>query len=246
MRNGDAVEPSALGELVKHSLAFAGMEARSARMALPDEAAVSRLLTLPPMPRRDLLRAVHYAAERHIPFPLDRARWSWDVVEHSPEAIKVYVVAAWRDVVDRYAEVARSAGLEPGVLEPRSIAVARAVNQEYAVLVDGGQRRLHLTLMVGGQPALVDGATVGPEPHDRREALDRLLQRAFRYQSGSGGPTRLAPVLFAGELETAGIQLPVAGGAVSEVLNGHLPAAPNGFPAGRFLANLGLAMRAVQ
>jgi hypothetical protein len=244
LRNGDPIEPAVLGQVVKQNLLLTGVQARVARMALPDEVAVSRLLTLPSMPQRDLARAMRYAAERHIPFPIERARWSWDVVERTAEGVSVYLVAAWLDVVERYAEVARAAGLEPQVLEPRSIAVARALNQERALLVDGGPRRLHLTLMVNGHPALVDGAAIGPGLNERREALDRLLQRAFRFQSATGGATRLAPVLFAGELETAGVQLPVAGGPVSKVLNGHLPIAPPGFRPGHFLANLGLAMRA--
>jgi hypothetical protein len=53
----------------------------------------------------------------------------------------------------------------------------------------------------------------------------------------------MAPVLLAGALETAQLTLPVAGGVVGSVLNGHLPSAPERFHAGSYLANLGLAMR---
>src|SRR5205807_2952452 len=142
---------------------------------------------------KDLVRAMRYAAERSIPFPIDSARWSWDVVERGRDGIRIYLVAAWRDVVDHYAEAVRAAGLEPEVLEPRSIAVARAVNQEQAVLVDAGQYRVHLTLYSGGQPVMVDETPSGPSLPDRQEALDRLLQRALRYQSTSmSGPARLA------------------------------------------------------
>lgn len=111
------------------------------------------------------------------------------------------------------------------------------------MLVDGVEQGLHLTLFVGGQPALVDEVTAGPDLGERRQALERLLQRAFRYQSTvSVGATRLAPVLLAGDLETSGIHLPVAGGPVTQVLNGHLPKGPGNFRAGNYLANLGLAM----
>src|SRR5207249_2943162 len=80
MRNGDPTDPAALGGLVRQSLAMAGIETRRARIALPDEATVSRVLTMPAMPQKDLVRAMRYAAERSIPFPIDSARWSWDVV----------------------------------------------------------------------------------------------------------------------------------------------------------------------
>ena len=244
LRNGDPILPGFVGEAVRQTLARAGIEARRARMALPDEATVSRHLTLPPMRRHHLARAMHFAAERNIPFPIDRARWAWDVVERRRDGISVYLVATWRDVVERYAEVARSAALEPEVLEPRALAVARALDQDQALLLDAGERRLQVTLLVGGQPTYVDDVVVGTVVSSRREALDRLLQRAYRHQSNvSGSPGRLALVLLAGDLEYAEVELPVEGRPVSEVLNGQLPVSPRGFRPGAYLANLGLSLR---
>jgi type IV pilus assembly protein PilM len=246
LRNGDPILPVYVGEAVRQSMVRAGMTARRVRIALPDEATVSRQITLPAMPRRDLVKAVHFAAEHHIPFSIDRARWAWDVVEQDRSTISLYLVATWRDLVDRYAEMAAAAGLEPELLEPRAIAMARALDQDQALVLDAGDNRLHVTLLVGGQPILVDEVAVNATS-DERDALDRLLQRAYRHQSAvAGTPGRLAPVLLAGELEYADLELPVPGRPVSEVLNGQLPLAPQGFRPGAYLANLGLSMRGVK
>lgn len=245
LRNGSPSDTSTLGAIVRDTLLVAGIKAPRAWLALPDEATVSRHLVLPRMSRRDLVRAMHYAAEKHVPFPIDRARWSWDVIERSDELITVYLVATWRDVVDQYAEVARFAGLEPEVLEPRAVAVARALDQERAVLVDAGPRRVHVTLVVGGQPVFIDHTATGTAPTELRDAVDRLLQRAYRHQSTVTEPgSRMAPVLLAGDLELVQVQLPVGGRSVGEVLNGQLPQTPPGFRAGAYLANLGLSIRA--
>jgi type IV pilus assembly protein PilM len=247
LRNGDPILPGFVAEVVRQTLGRAGMRARRAHIALPDEATVSRQLTLPPMPNRDLVRAMHFAAEKHVPFPIERARWAWDVVQRGRGGITVYLVATWRDVVDRYVEVCRGAGLEPEVLEPRSVAVARALDQEQALVLDAGERRLHVTLFMPGQPTYVDEVAVGSIVPDQREALDRLLQRAYRHQSTVAGTAgRLAPVLLAGELEYAELELPVAGRPVSEVLNGQLPTAPRGFRPGAYLANIGLSMKGMR
>jgi type IV pilus assembly protein PilM len=244
LSSGDPVLPTYLGDAVRQTLARATMTGRRARIALPDEATVSRQITLPPMARRDLPRAMQFAAERHIPFPIGRARWAWDVIAQSREGTTVYLVATWRDVVERYAEMARAAGLEPEVLEPRAVSVARALDQDQALLLDSGENRLHATLVVTGQPTFVDEVAVGGVAVDEREALDRLLQRAYRHQSTIAGvPGRLAPVLLAGDLEDTDLPLPVAGRPVSDVLNGQLPRSPHGFRPGGYLANLGLSMR---
>jgi len=244
IRNGDPADPGTVAVFVANALTTAGITGRRARMVLSDQAVVSRHITLPPMSNGDLARAVRFEAERHLPIRIDRACWSWDVVERSRAGIHVYMVAAWRDVVQHYAEVARGAGLEPEVLEPRSVAVARALDQDQVLLVDGTPRRLQLTLLVGGQPVFTDDQDAGPDVYQRQEALDRLLQRAFRYQTTAAtGSARMAPVLLAGDLESVELPHAVPGGPVTQVLNGHLPAAPPRFPAGSYLANLGLAMR---
>jgi type IV pilus assembly protein PilM len=244
MTSGDPILPEYLGDAVRQALARAAIVSQRARIALPDEATVSRQVTLPPMARRDVARAMHYVAERHIPFPIERARWAWDVIDESRQGITVYLVATWRDVVERYAEMARSAGLEPEVLEPRAVSVARALDQDQALVLDAGVSRLHATLVVTGQPTFVDEMVVGTVVLDQREALDRLLQRVYRHQSTVAGVAgRLAPILLAGDLEDADLPLPVAGRPVSEVLNGQLPSSPEGFRPGAYLANLGLSMR---
>jgi type IV pilus assembly protein PilM len=244
LRNGDPYEPAALGEVVRQSLSIAGIDARRARMTIPDEATVSRQVTMPPMRRRDLARAMGFEAERLLPFPIERARWSWDVIERTPDKVKIYLAAAWGDVVDHYIEVARCAGLQPEVLEPRSLAVARAVDCDQALLIHGGAQRLHLTLISGGQPIFMDEQARGRTFAELRESLDQLLQRAFRYQSTNmRAASRMAPVLLAGDLESTELPLPVHGQPVTRVLNGHLPSAPSGFRAGNYLANLGLGAR---
>jgi type IV pilus assembly protein PilM len=173
LRSGDPILPGYVGDAVRQAMERSNMVARRARIALPDEATVSRQVTLPPMSGRDLVRAMHFAAEKHIPFSIERARWAWDVVAQSREGVTVYLVATWRDVVDRYVEVAAAAGLQPEVLEPRAVAVARAVDQDQALVLDAGLSRLHATLMVTGQPTFVDEVVVGTVVMDEREALDR-------------------------------------------------------------------------
>jgi hypothetical protein len=228
--------PASLAGALRELLTAAGVGARRARLTLPDAATVSRTLVLPPMRDRDLTRAMRYEAERHLPFPIGQARWSWDLLERRVDAVIVYLVATWGDVADRWAEAARLAGLRPEVLEPRSLALVRALDRDQAVLLEGRGGLLHLTVVQHRRPALIDRAPWG----GRDDGLERLLHRAFRHQSAAG---RLPPVLLAGELEGERLPVPVPAVPVGEVLDDHLPAAPPTFRAGAHLAELGLAMR---
>jgi type IV pilus assembly PilM-like protein len=241
LRGGDPADVAALAEGVRWTLRQAGISARRARIALSDDAAVVRVVELPRMPRRHLKGALRYLSEQQTPFPPGQANLAWDVLERRGDMQRVYLSAAWTDVVQRLAETARAAGLEPEVMEPRSLAVGRAVGTEQAIVVDAAEMQVRLTYVARAQAPFIDEALL--TPNAEWEAVNRLLGRALRTQ-GSAPPL----VLLAGDLEPAADRreaaaLIVRARAASETLNGHGPTRPPGMPAGALLGPIGLAMR---
>jgi Type IV pilus assembly protein PilM len=242
LRSGDPLEPQVIGIELQQAMRAVGMEGVDARLALPDEAAVGKIVELPRMPDRHLRKAVAYAVERELPFPVDRAAWSWEIVARDETTIAVYLVAAWRDVVDRVVEVAVSAGLTPTVVEPRALAVARALGMPRVTVLEASGGQLQLTQVSPSRAAYVD---VGICPSDRPDAeasIERLLQRSSRHQLGVND-LEPSPVVLAGDLEEAGLHLSVPVSPLSTVLNGHTPQRVRGMDGAYYLAGLGLAMR---
>lgn len=242
LRSGDPVDPQVIGVELQQSMRAMGMEAVDARLALPDEATVGKVVELPRMPDRHLRKAVTYAVERELPFPLDRAAWSWEIVARDQTTIAVYLVAAWRDIVDRIAEVALSAGLRPTVVEPRALSVARAIGLPRVTLLEASGSQLHLTQVLPSQAAHVESSICPPDRIEAEAAIERMLQRSNRRSLGAND-LEPSPVVLAGDLEDAGLQLSVAAAPLSAVLNGHPPHRPPAMDGGYYLASLGLAMR---
>jgi hypothetical protein len=241
LRGGDPADVAALAEGVRWTLRQAAITARRARLAVSDDAAVARVVEVPRMPRRHLRGAVRYLSEQQTPFPPGQASLAWDVLERRGGTQRVYLAAAWRDVVQRLAETARAAGLEPEVIEPRSLAVGRAVGQEQAIVLDAADMQVRLTYVAQAQAPFTDEAPLPPDAE--WEAVNRLLGRALRTE-GTAPPV----VLLAGDLEPAADRreaatLIVRARAASETLNGYGPTRPPGMPAGSLLGPLGLAMR---
>jgi Tfp pilus assembly PilM family ATPase len=242
LRSGDPVDPQVIGIELQQSMRAVGMEGIDARIALPDEAAVGKIVELPRMPDRHLRKAVAYAVERELPFPVDRAAWSWEVVARDATTIAVYLVAAWRDTVDRVAEVASSAGLRPTVIEPRAFAIARTFGVPRVTVLEASGSQLHLTQVLPSQAAYVDVGICPSDPRDAEIAIERLLQRSSRRQL-SVNDLESSPVVLAGDLEEAGLLLSVPAVPLATLLNGHPPRRPVGMDSGYFLAGIGLAMR---
>ena len=241
-RSGDPVEPTLIGMELQQSMRAVGMQATEARLAMSDEAAVAKVVELPAMPNRHLRKAVAYLAERELPFPPERTAWSWEVLSRNATTIQVYLVGAWRDVVERVSEVATSAGLVPTIVEPRGLAVARGLGLPRVTVLEAHRNQLHLTQVLPLQAPYVDIAICPSDPTEAESAIERLLQRSSRHQLGLNDPGS-SPVVLAGDLESAGLTLKVAAAPVSDVLNGNPPHRPPAMDAAHYVASIGLAMR---
>jgi Tfp pilus assembly PilM family ATPase len=242
LRSGDPVEPRLIASELQESMRAVGMRGIEARLALPDEAAVAKIVELPRMPDRHLRKAVAYAAERALPFPLDRAAWSWEVIARDETTISVYLVAAWRDTVDRIAEVASSAGLKPTAVEPRALAVARTFGVARVTVLEASGSQLHLTQVLPLQAAYVEAGICPSDPQEAEMAIERLLQRSSRRQLGVND-LELSQLVLAGDLENAGLFLSIPATPLVTLLNGHPPHRPKAMDSGYYLASIGLAMR---
>lgn len=238
LNQGDPVDSRQLGVLLADIVQQSGMKARRARLTISDEAAVTRIVHPPRMPRRHLELAVPFLAEREMPFPTDRARFAWDLVT-TGEGRGVMMAGAWKDVVDRIVEVAATAGLEPTVVEPRSLTLARALGIDSAVVIETGSRQASATVLQDFHLAHLDHVPWSSDPQERAYALHHLVEKVVRSQPSMGQ----LPIVVAGDLESFEFETGFPAVPASRFLNGHRPQRPERLPAGRFLANLGLAMR---
>ncbi|MDQ6771602.1 MAG: pilus assembly protein PilM [Candidatus Dormibacteraeota bacterium] len=243
MHRGDPADPADMAARLAATLAAAGITARRARIAIADEAVVSAVVELPNMSSRHLRRAMRYTAERRLPFPPGQARWSYHVIDRSPVGVRVLLAGAWADVVKRLMDVAHGAGLTCEVIEPRWLALSRALSLGEGTVLEAASGHAHLTVVATGHAPYSAVAPLGAEPERWPAVVEKMLTRAAG--SGGAGPGAAAgPMVLAGDLEFATLPLHVPVRPASQLLNGHSPLRPAGLPSGTLLANLGLAMRA--
>jgi hypothetical protein len=241
LRGGDPIDAEQLAGELKSALARAGITAKKARIAISDDAAVVRVIDIPRMPKRHVPGAIRYLSEQETPFPAGRASLAWHVIERGPHTMRVYLAAAWKDVVQRLTDAAKGAGLEPQIIEPRSLSINRAVGQEQAIVLDAGEMVAGLTFVSRTETPFSDQVPI--LGGGKWDAANLMLGRALRGHRGAA-----PPVLLAGDLEAAANRPEsafrgVSVHAASAALNGHGPARPSSMPGGALLAPLGLAMR---
>lgn len=132
---------------------------------------VARVLEFPPMAPEDLRGAVGYEAEEHIPMPLSES-----VLDHvvlgprgePGEGDRVLVVAAQREMVQRYTSAVRAGGLRSVGVDVKALALTRSAlpgdffgDAGAAVLLDVGPEISNLAIAEGDSPTMARFVTVG-------------------------------------------------------------------------------------
>lgn len=112
-------DPLPLAEAVRQAMRSAGIRARSALIALPRRHVTARISAFPPADRAQLQRVVEYDLADHIPFPVGQVVVDFQALGPSleqPGMVDVLVVAAQRDLVRQYADLARALNLRLAAL----------------------------------------------------------------------------------------------------------------------------------
>src|SRR3954451_12681849 len=131
VRDGEVVDSEALSQVLRDMFAEHKFD-RRVRLGVANQRVVARVIELPPiLDPKELENAVRFQAADQIPMPLDQA-----VLEHIPldtvttaegPRMRVLIVAARRDMVEKLLRAATDAGLRPAGVDLSAFAMIRAV-----------------------------------------------------------------------------------------------------------------------
>ncbi len=174
VRDGEVADVEGLADALRDLFAEHKLPKR-VRLGVANQRIVVRTIDLPPLgDEKELAAAIKFQAQDHIPMPLDQAvleYHSLGVVEtpDGPRA-RVVIVAARRDMLERFLGAARQAGLRPEGIDLSAFAMIRALGRGNAdgsatlyasvggvtnMAVAEGSRCLFTRVVTGGFETLV-------------------------------------------------------------------------------------------
>ncbi len=188
---GAPVDPDRLARQLRAALDRAGVNARAARVALPDAAMLTRILDLPAMPRRHLGPAIGFAVERSIPIPSPDLAWAWTWEPTGNGHRPVRIIAGWRDVMDKVRRTMSAAGLRLEVIEPRSAALKSVFGTAPTLLLEHVGETVQATAVAGGLNPFTAQARVPVDEAGWPKTLESLVMAARRHLGPGGRELRL-------------------------------------------------------
>jgi type IV pilus assembly protein PilM len=152
VRDGEVVDPAAVGAAIAELWRQTGLRSREVRVGLTGPRVVVRVIDMPAMPDEDMAGAVRFSAADHIPIPLEEAVLDHAVLEPappgepgSPPMVRVLVVAAHRSTLDGLLAAVAAGGVRAVAVNLIPFALVRALYQpdepvvaEEALTVENG------------------------------------------------------------------------------------------------------------
>ena len=192
LHDGKVLQPPAVQHYLARLMRVLKLRRTEVRLVLSDSACVTRFLAYPRMPPRDLEQSLRLESARELPMSPDSAYLGWETVESEGGQHRIFLVGAWRDIVNGYLEAVEGLG-RPQIVEPRSVALARAVGLSDAVLVDWTGERVQVVVVESHRVTFSTSRTIPPSVTESTTRLASFIAGLIPKPSGRRGllPGRL-------------------------------------------------------
>ena len=198
--DGDVVEPTVVADALRKLWDAAGLRRRDVAVGLASQKVSVRQLDLPDLPDEELGDAVRLQAQDQLPMPIDQALLDHLVVDRyrvddERQNVRVLLVAAEQDMVERLLSAVTAAKLRPVLVDLDAFALLRSVGSGPSgdgteAVVDIGAAVTKIAVHRGGKPLFVrmvrlGGDTATRQLQDRLELPWEEAERAKLLASGA-------------------------------------------------------------
>lgn len=157
---GEIKDREQVGKAIKELFAKTKIRSKRVVIAIAGQAAIIRHIKLPLMEDNEVANAIHWEAERYIPFPVDEVTLDYKVIKRYADQneMDVLMVCARNDIIYSHIETLRDIGLQTQVVDIQTFSLMRAAglekaNSEGAVaLLDIGFETSDLMILKDGIP----------------------------------------------------------------------------------------------
>ncbi len=113
--DGHVMNSGAVVEALTKCFRDAGVKQKDVALGVSGQSVIIRKISVPLMTAAELDEQIQWEAEQHIPFDIKDVQIDYEVLRRRPEAgqMDLLLVAAKRDEINDYAELAREAKLKP-------------------------------------------------------------------------------------------------------------------------------------
>ena len=175
---------SAVRSALQSVLGDLGVRGGAITLVVPDAAARVLLLDFDALPakRQEALSVVRFRLRKMVPFDVETAAVSYQVMAKTDRHIDVMVTVMPGDVLEEYENLVRESGYEPGAVLPSTLAAAAGLSGDSAALMVNDAGASVTTAVTQGSEMLLHRSMDLPaEPQGREEEMAQAVITALAW-----------------------------------------------------------------
>lgn len=143
----EEVDLQKLAVVIKQTMSEHKLKGSEVYAAIPENMSFTSIITMPNLSEAELASSIHWEAEQHIPVPLNEVNLEYEVLYRPKkgeigEKMKVMLVAARTEIVDRYVQLMELAGVELVGMETVLLGIYRTLQASF--LDEGAVMMVHM------------------------------------------------------------------------------------------------------
>lgn len=194
--DGNIMNSGAVIETLQRLFHDLKISTRQVALSVSGHAVIIKKISVPVMTPAELEEQIQWEAEQHIPFSINDVELDYQTLRTREEQMDLLLVAAKKEWINDYAEVAREAKLKPIVVDIDAFTIQNAFEINYGipenetvVLLNVGASLTTLNILSGGTSAFTrDIANAGNTiTEEIQKQLAVTYDQAESYKRGDGG-----------------------------------------------------------
>jgi type IV pilus assembly protein PilM len=198
--DGQIMDSGAVVEALGRAFSQAKIRQKECALSVSGQSVIIRKITVPVMTQAELDEQIQWEAEQHIPFDIKDVQVDYQVLRKRPEAsqMDLLLVAAKKDRIEDYAQLARNAKLRPVVCDVDSFTVqnlfeySRGLPENQTVaLINVGASFSSLSIIANGVHVfpreIANGGNAITEEIQKQLGIPFEQAEAYKCGGGEGG-----------------------------------------------------------
>jgi type IV pilus assembly protein PilM len=251
VKNAVVIEEAEVAAKITQLLEVQNVKSKKVNVGVSGLYCLSRLLTLPPLPKAMLDEAVKREAKRVLPVPLEQVYLSWQSSTSLEGQQQVFLVAVPHKIADTLIATLRQAGLKPEVLDLKPLLLARLVTEATTLIVNIQPTEFDIVILVDGIPQPIDTVSFRGENLSLQDKLPMIrdeINRTIKFYNSNNQEKPLVPGIPIFTSIALADEVALSQYLSEELGRTILPLSspiqcPQGLDPNRYMVNIGLAFK---
>jgi type IV pilus assembly protein PilM len=171
IEDGAIKDPEAVAEVLRGLFKSYGIKNRNVAISVGGYSVIVKKISVQSVTEAQLQDTIHFEAEQYIPFDINDVNLDFQILgenENNPNQMNVLLVAAKKEMVNDYVNLAEMAGLEPRIIDVDAFALQNVFELNYEpsteeniALIDIGASKTSLNILKGENSVFMRDVSLG-------------------------------------------------------------------------------------